>query len=90
VTATVSVDPETVRITVADDGNGVPPDRLARLFDEESFAHTRDWGGFGLSIVHALVREYDGRVWAEANDPDGTAVHVELRRADGPDGERRD
>jgi len=90
VTATVSVDPETVTVTVADDGDGVSPDRLARLFDEEPFAHTRDWGGFGLSIVQALVREYDGRVWAEANEPSGIVVVVELPRAAGPDGECRD
>jgi PAS domain S-box-containing protein len=90
VAATVSVDSETVTVTVADDGEGVPPERLAQLFDEEVFAHTRDWGGFGLSIVHALVQEYDGRVWAEANDPSGTVVHVELPRAAGPDDEGRD
>jgi PAS domain S-box-containing protein len=87
ISVTAAVDPETVTVTVADDGDGIPSDRLAQLFADDEFAHTRDWGGFGLSIVHALVREYDGRVWAEANDPEGTAVHVELRRADG---ERRD
>ena len=87
IAVTVAVDPETVTVTVADDGDGIPSDRLAQLFADDEFAHTRDWGGFGLSIVHALVREYGGHVWAEANDPDGTAVHVELRRADG---ERRD
>jgi len=90
VTATVSVDPETVTVTVADDGDGVSPDRLAQLFDEEPFAHTRDWGGFGLSIVQALVREYDGGVWVEANEPSGIAVIVELPRAEGSGGRRRD
>jgi len=90
VSASATVDPETVTVTVADDGEGMPPERLAQLFDDEEFAHTRDWGGFGLSVVHALVKEYDGRVWAEANEPSGTAVHVELRRAEGPDGRRRD
>lgn len=89
VSASVTVDPETVTITVADDGDGMSPERLALLFESDEFAHTRDWGGFGLSIVHALVREYDGRVWAEPNEPHGTVFHVELRRAV-PDGERRD
>ena len=86
VTATVSADPETVTVTVADDGDGVPPARLAQLFDEEPFAHARDWGGFGLSIVQALVREYDGRVWAEANEPSGIVVTVELPRSTALDG----
>jgi PAS domain S-box-containing protein len=87
ITVTVTVDAETVTVTVADDGDGIPPDRLAQLFETEEFAHTRDWGGFGLSIVHALVQEYGGDVWVEANEPNGTAFHVELRRAEALDGE---
>jgi len=90
VAASVAVESETVTITVADDGEGIPPERLTQLFADEEFAHTRDWGGFGLSIVHALVREYDGRVWAEANEPSGAVFHVELQRAEGPGGRRRD
>lgn len=86
----VDVDPRTVTITVADDGDGIPPERLAQLFTDEAFVHTRDWGGFGLSIVHALVGEYDGRVWAEPNEPSGVVVSVELRRADGAVDERPD
>ncbi|AZH25817.1 ATP-binding protein [Haloplanus aerogenes] len=82
----VTVDPETVTVTVADDGEGMPPERLAQLFDDEEFTHTRDWGGFGLSIVQALVQEYDGDVWADANEPSGTVFHVELQRTESPDG----
>lgn len=78
----VRVDPETVTVTVADDGEGIPPERLDQLFDDDEFAHTRDWGGFGLSIVQALVQEYGGRVWATPNEPTGTVFSVELRRAD--------
>jgi len=80
----VTVDDETVTVTVADDGDGMAPARLARLFDDEEFTHTRSWGGFGLSIVQALVNEYDGDVWAEANEPRGTVFSVELRRAEAP------
>ena len=82
----VTVAPETVSVTVADDGEGMPPARLAQLFEGEEFTHTRDWGGFGLSIVQALVQEYDGDVWADANEPSGTVFHVELPRSEGPSG----
>jgi PAS domain S-box-containing protein len=85
VAVTVGVVGDAVRITVADDGTGMPPERLAQLFEDEEFTHTRDWGGFGLSIVHALVQEYDGDVWVEANEPSGTVFHVELPRSEGPD-----
>jgi len=83
----VTVDAETVTVTVADDGGDSSPERLAQLFEGEEFDHTRDWGRFGLSIVHALVQEYGGDVWAETNEPSGTVFHVELRRAEAPDGE---
>ncbi|MFB6102551.1 MAG: PAS domain-containing sensor histidine kinase [Haloplanus sp.] len=81
VTIDVELDAETVTVAVADDGVGIPPARRAELFSEGEFTHTRDWGGFGLSIVDVLVREYGGRVWAEANEPRGTVFYVELPRA---------
>ena len=88
-TVTVSVDvevgPETVAVTIADDGQGIPPDRQAQLFDGNEFSHARDWGGFGLSIVYALVHEYDGRVWVTDNEPRGAVFGVELQRADPPE-----
>jgi len=84
VAVAVTVDAETVTVTVADDGDGIPPERRSQLFEEGEFTHTRDWGGFGLSIVHALVQEYDGRVWSTPNEPSGTVFHVELDRVHGP------
>lgn len=83
VTVTVGVDAgaETVRVTVADDGDGIPPERRAQLFKDGEYEHARDWGGFGLSIVDVLVREYDGRVWVDANDPNGVVFSIELQRA---------
>jgi len=78
----VELDAETVTVHVADDGVGIPADRRDELFDG-GFSHTRDWGGFGLSIVDVLVDRYGGRVWTEANDPSGVVFYVELPRAAG-------
>ncbi len=80
VTVGVEAEPETVTVTVADDGDGIQPERRTELFGEERYGHARDWGGFGLSIVDVLVREYDGRVWADANEPSGVVFTVELKR----------
>jgi PAS domain S-box-containing protein len=82
VTVGVASDAETVTVTVADDGDGIPADRRGELFGDVSYGHARDWGGFGLSIVDVLVREYGGQVWVDANDPSGAVFGVELRRAD--------
>nr|WP_283102338.1 PAS domain-containing sensor histidine kinase [Haloplanus sp. XH21] len=81
VTVDVTVDAETVTVTVADDGVGISAERREELFGDSGFVHTRSWGGFGLSIVDALVDEYDGRVWVEANEPTGVVFVVELPRA---------
>lgn len=82
VTVGIEVDAETVRVTVADDGEGIPPSRRTQLFEGSGYEHARDWGGFGLSIVDILVREYDGRVWVDANEPSGVVFNVELQRAE--------
>ena len=45
-------------ITVADNGPGIAPELLARMFVEKFTTKTSDRGtGLGLSIVHRLVRE---------------------------------
>jgi signal transduction histidine kinase len=62
-------------IEVADEGCGVPPDELARIFDRfarADSARSRDQGGagLGLAIVDAIVRAHGGSCTA-ANSPAG-------------------
>jgi two-component system nitrogen regulation sensor histidine kinase NtrY len=55
---TLSSDDATVRITISDNGTGLPTDR-ARLF--EPYVTTRDKGtGLGLSIVKKIIEEHGG------------------------------
>jgi signal transduction histidine kinase len=66
-----------VRITVADDGPGIPEDVLARL--GEPFFTTRAQGtGLGLYFSRQLVQGAGGRLDLESGEPNGTTVHVEL------------
>jgi two-component system, OmpR family, sensor histidine kinase ChvG len=65
-----------LRITVDDQGPGVPPDKLEKIF--ERFYTDRPQGakfgnnsGLGLSIVHQIVETHRGRVWAENRMTDG-------------------
>jgi C4-dicarboxylate-specific signal transduction histidine kinase len=64
------------RIEVADDGPGIPPQDLPRIFNP--FFTTKDPGqgrGLGLSVVHSVIAEHGGRLWVE-NRPEGGAVFV--------------
>ena len=68
--------PMGVRIEVADDGPGIPPEDLARIFNP--FFTTKAPGegrGLGLSVAHSIVTEHEGRLWAE-NRPEGGAMFV--------------
>jgi C4-dicarboxylate-specific signal transduction histidine kinase len=63
-----------LRIEVADDGPGIPPEHLPRIFNP--FFTTKQPGdgrGLGLSVAHSIVTEHGGRMWAE-NRPDGGAL----------------
>ncbi len=64
------------RIEVADDGPGIAPQDLPRIFNP--FFTTKEPGqgrGLGLSVVHSVIAEHGGRLWVE-NRPEGGAVFV--------------
>ncbi len=75
-----------VDILVEDDGPGVPPEAMERIF--ERFYTQRpdqDFGqnsGLGLSISKQIIEAYGGRIWVEnrhAMHPDGTKAVVGAR-----------
>lgn len=79
---TLSVEPadETVVIRVADNGPGIPDRRKERIFAEGEQGEASSGMGIGLSLVDRLVARYDGDIWVEDNEPEGSVFCVELRR----------
>jgi two-component system sensor histidine kinase ChvG len=68
-----------LRLTVEDQGPGIPPDKLEKIFDR--FYTDRPQGakfgnnsGLGLSIVRQIVETHRGRVWAENRVVDGNVA----------------
>jgi signal transduction histidine kinase len=85
-----------VRLTVRDEGLGIPPAALERIFDRfyrvTSNGHQRIGGtGLGLPLVREIVGRHGGRVWAESVYGQGSSFIVELpltQAADPPPAER--
>jgi C4-dicarboxylate-specific signal transduction histidine kinase len=64
-------DAENIAIEVADNGPGIPPGHVARIF-EPSFTTKPDARGYGLYLAAEFARELGGRIDA-TNQPDGGA-----------------
>ncbi len=66
-----------VRVSVSDQGPGIPPDELEAVFDkfvQSSKTKTGAGGtGLGLAICREIIVAHQGRIWAE-NRPGGGAV----------------
>jgi len=65
-----------VRVEVADNGPGIPPEDLPRIFNP--FFTTKAPGegrGLGLSVADGIIAEHRGRLRAD-NEPGGGAVFV--------------
>ena len=76
-----------VRVSIRDEGLGIPPSEQARIF--EKFYRldpnlTRGVGGTGLGlyICRELVRQMDGRLWVVSAEGEGSTFFFELPLAE--------
>ena len=70
-------DPGAVEIGVEDNGHGIAPEKIERLFD--SFYTTKENGmGLGLSLVRSIAETHAGRVTAENNAGGGATFRLIL------------
>jgi two-component system nitrogen regulation sensor histidine kinase NtrY len=75
-----------VELRVRDDGKGIPPDLLARIF--EPHFSTRSTGtGLGLAIVRRLVESWGGSVTAESEVGEGCLINITIPRWETEDDE---
>jgi len=79
ITVSVSTDGSLVDISIQDDGPGISPDEIAKIF--QPFFTTKETGlgtGLGLSVSHGILSQHQGKIWAESELGVGTTIHVEL------------
>lgn len=67
-----------VRITVRDDGEGIPAELLPRVFERFVKGASSTGSGLGLAIVRDLVEAHGGTVAAESKVGQGTSIQISL------------
>lgn len=73
----------TTRLTVADEGPGIPDDKIKQLFrpfSQVDNRYDRNTGGtgLGLALVRGLVALHDGTVWVENKPTGGLVAAIEF------------
>jgi signal transduction histidine kinase len=80
---------EFVTISIVDNGIGMTPEELGRIFDEfykaDSARHDIQNTGLGMSICKRIVEKHGGNIWVESPGPGkGTTVLFTLPAASAP------
>jgi signal transduction histidine kinase len=75
----VEAEPEVVRVSVTDDGPGVPEGIRSRVFERFTREGAQESGfGLGLAIARGLAEAQNGRLWLDVSSAGGRFV-LELR-----------
>ncbi len=78
-----------IRISVSDDGPGIPARELPHLFErfwrgDKARRRATGGSGLGLTIAKSLVEAHGGRIWVESEEGKGTTFTFTLPIAEEP------
>jgi two-component system NtrC family sensor kinase len=70
---------DTIKIKFTDTGQGIPPEHLERLFDQDFTTKPPDEGtGLGLAICEQIMEEHHGKIEVESQVGKGTTFTITL------------
>ncbi|XLZ71850.1 ATP-binding protein [Massilia sp. SR12] len=83
VTLACSVTPQGIRLSVSDNGSGIPEAFRSRVFEKFAQADSSDTRlkggtGLGLAICRAIIEQHDGKIGFETEEGVGTTFHITL------------
>ena len=84
VTVSAAADGDEVTVRVSDDGQGLPPEQMDRvfgMFERAGRPGPEPRTGLGLSICRKIVNRAGGRIWMEPNPGEGVSVLFTLPAA---------
>ncbi len=83
VVATLRATPEMLRLSVRDDGPGVPATVRDTLFEPFVSEGKQKGTGLGLTLVHSIATEHDGTATLFQSRPGETIFHMQIARVSG-------
>ena len=79
IAARVDDDDRRLRISVQDDGHGIPDELVENVFDPFFTTRRQSGGtGLGLSLANAIIMDHDGALDVTSYPSKGTTVTIEL------------
>lgn len=80
ITISAKVDAKMVVVCIEDNGPGVAPDEINKLFEKfyRGKQVTTRGLGLGLAICHKIIAVHGGRIWVENGEKTGASFHFTL------------
>jgi signal transduction histidine kinase len=74
-----------IRISVQDNGKGIPQDFIDRVFEEGFTSGKKHGSGLGLYQVKKSVEQWGGQIYIESTINVGTKVSINLKKSERPE-----
>lgn len=73
-------DPDTLSVTIGitDNGSGIPPELLDKIFEPYFTTKSEDGNGLGLPTSRGIIEQHDGTLSCSSTQGQGTAFYVVL------------